>query len=406
MKKFFSVLFFVLLLSSIFIGNLNAIGETSFQDDKVHVYFFWAEGCPHCADEKVFLDKIKDEQNIVVHSLEVTKNPENMKLLIEAGKTLNADVSGVPFTVIGNKYIIGWYNEQTTGSRVLDAIECIRDGECPAVLGCFITEVTPDDSDQEECESDNAIPEKINLPFFGEIETKDVSLPLLTIIIAGLDGFNPCAMWVLLFLITLLLGMENRKKMWLFGGVFIASSAFVYFLFLAAWLNVFLFLGFVFWVRLGIGSVALWAGYYNLKEYYTNPSGGCKVTSGKKRQLIFEKIKKIIHEKHFAIALGGIILLAFAVNLVELVCSAGLPAVYTQVLSLSNLSTAGYYSYLLLYVIIFMLDDMLVFTAAMITLKITGVSTKYTRYSHLIGGIIMLILGALLILKPEWLMFG
>ena len=250
------------------------------------------------------------------------------------------------------------------------------------------------------------MPEKINLPIIGEIETRDFSLPVLTVLIAGLDGFNPCAMWVLLFLISLLLGMEDKKRMWILGTAFIVSSAFVYFLFMSAWLNLFLFLGFVLWVRVVIGLVALVAGGYNLKEYFTNKAGVCKVTSGKKRQKVFEKLKNIIYEKQFWLALVGIIILAFAVNLVELICSAGLPAVYTQILALTPMAKWQYYAYLGLYIFIFMLDDLLVFFVAMTTLQITGMTTKYTRVSHLIGGILMLVMGILLLFKPEWLMFG
>jgi len=194
--------------------------------------------------------------------------------------------------------------------------------------------------------------------------------------------------------------------MWIFGITFLAASAFVYFMFMAAWLHLFLFIGFVIWVRIAIGIVALWAGYYNLKEYFTNPAGGCKVTGEEKRRQIFDSLKKIIQEKNFLVGLVGLIALAFAVNMVELICSAGLPVVYTQILAAANLPIWLYYSYLLLYIFIFMLDDLIVFFVAMYTLQLTGISSKYSRASHLIGGAIMLLLGILLILKPEWLMFG
>jgi len=108
-------------------------------------------------------------------------------------------------------------------------------------------------------------------------------LPILTIVIAGLDGFNPCAMWVLIFLISLLLGMENKKKMWLLGSSFIVTSAAVYFLFLAAWLNLFLFLGFLIWIRVIIGIVAIGSGVYHLREWYVNKSGLCKVTGQERK---------------------------------------------------------------------------------------------------------------------------
>lgn len=404
MKKLINFTLFTLFSILLFslIGSITYAQEIN-NSDEVNLYFFWAEGCPHCSAEKIFLSELEEKYpNLNIYSLEVTKSRENAELLAKVGKELNADVSGVPFTVVGKQYFIGWYNEETTGKAIEDAIQCAIKNHCADVVSGLITPITQ----KEQPVNKKAIPEKLNLPIIGEVETKNLSLPLLTILIGGLDGFNPCAMWVLLFLISLLFGMQNKKKMWIFGSVFIAASAFVYFLFMAAWLNILLFLGFVFWIRLLIGGIALWAAYYNLKEYFTNPSSGCKVTGEKKRQRVFENLKKIIQEKHFVIALLGLIVLAFAVNLVELICSAGLPAVYTQILALNNLPAWQYYSYLILYIFIFMLDDLIVFFIAMATLQITGISTKYSRLSHLIGGIVMLIIGILMILKPELLMFG
>jgi len=194
--------------------------------------------------------------------------------------------------------------------------------------------------------------------------------------------------------------------MWILGTAFIVASSAVYFFFMAAWLNLILFIGFLVWVRIAIGLVALFGGGYNLKEFFTNPQSGCKVTGSEKRRKVFEKIRSITHEKSFYLALGGIIILAFAVNLVELICSAGIPAIYTQVLALSHLAKWQYYLYILLYIFFFMIDDLFVFFVAMITLQTTGITTKYTHWSHLIGGILMMIIGLLLIFKPAWLMFG
>ena len=160
------------------------------------------------------------------------------------------------------------------------------------------------------------------------------------------------------------------------------------------------------WVRIVIGAVALASGGYNLREYMRNKDGTCKVTSHENRKKVFDRLRAVAHHQQFWMALIGIVLLAFAVNLVELVCSAGLPAIYTQVLSLNDLPAWQYYGYLLLYIFFFMLDDLIVFIVSMATLHVTGITSKYSRYSHLIGGILMLVLGALLILRPELLMFG
>ncbi len=372
------------------------------------IYFFRGEGCPHCAKEEIFLEKLKKEYpGLQVHDFEVWHNSENRRLLQQVGRELGATVRGVPFTVIGDKYIEGYLNEETTGEQIRLYLEQCQQLECRDVVGEILRAQTnpPSDIGTDNEKKDN-IPLVFSVPLLGEIDAKSLSLPLLTIVIGALDGFNPCAMWVLIFLIGLLLGMKNRKRMWILGITFLVASAVVYFVFMAAWLNLLLFLGFVVWIRLAIGLLALVGGGVNLREWWQNKEGTCKVTGSEKRQKIFTRLRQVTTQRSFILALGGVILLAFAVNLVELICSAGLPAVYTQVLALSNLATWQYYAYLLLYIIIFLLDDIIVFTVAMITLQLTGMSTKYSRYSNLIGGIIMIIIGILLIVKPEWLMFG
>jgi len=193
--------------------------------------------------------------------------------------------------------------------------------------------------------------------------------------------------------------------MWILGSTFVVVSALVYFLFLSAWLNLFLFLGFILWIRLVVGVLAIGSGVLHLKEYFKNRKGTCPVTGDEKRRLWFERLKKVISEERFYLALAGIIVLAAAVNLVELLCSAGLPAIYTQVLSLSNLASWQYYGYLILYIFIFMLDDLFIFMVAMLTLKMKGISSRYSRWSNLVGGIIIFIIGLLLLFKPGWLMF-
>jgi hypothetical protein len=330
----------------------------------------------------------------------VTASQDNARLLNRVSETLAVDIPGVPLTVIGDDYFIGYLSDETTGEAIKTAINNPNNAQIDLVADLV-------NSDFSSSADDNFhLPQTLKVPLLGEIDLKAISLPILTLIVGLLDGFNPCAMWTLLFLINLLLGMKDRRRMWLLGSAFIAASALVYFLFLSAWLNLFLFIGFVSWARIIIGLVALGSGSYYLYDYWTNKSGTCQVTKSKKRQKIFAEIKTIAQDKRLIFALLGIIILAFVVNLVELACSAGLPAIYTQILSLSHLPTWQYYSYLVLYVFIFMLDDLVVFFVAMTTLKMVGLSGKYSRISHLIGGLLMIIIGLLLFFKPEALMFG
>lgn len=437
MKKILKTFFVIFLL---FLSlQVNAA-------EPINGYFFYGQDCPHCAKEGAFLESLMVKYpELEINKFEIYYNKENAKLMQEIAETLKISINGVPFLFIGDQYFIG-YSENITSIEVEDKVQdCLNDG-CSDVVGIILDlervqkeikeSPSPTSNNQEEVidekpneeEMINSPEEKskdfneintgkenikevnfkrIAVPFLGEINPLDFSLPALTVIMGFLDGFNPCAMWVLLFLISLLLGMENRKKMWILGTAFIVGSAAVYFLFMSAWLNLILFLGFVFWLRLIIGFVALGGGLFGLKEFFFNKKiSGCNIVQNGERQKIFNRLKKIINQKSFWISFGGIIILAFAVNLIELVCSAGLPAVYTQVLALNNLTNWKYYLYILLYILFFMLDDLFVFFMAMITLQMTGITTKYSKYSRLIGGLLMIIIGLLLIFKPSWLMFG
>jgi len=415
MLKFFKI---ILPVAAVLLFTQIAMAQ-----ENVNLYFFYGDGCPHCAKEEIFLNQLEQEnKNIKVYRYETWHNSDNQKLLARIGKELKLNITGVPVLIIGDKAVIGYYSDKTTGIKIKSIIDDYSALGCSDIVEPILKGsgdnnqcIHSCDHGDEECIHDcgcgadsgvsGEIPETINIPLFGEVNLANISLPAFTVMVAAIDGFNPCAMWVLLFLISLLLGMKDRRRMFILGSVFIVASGAVYFLFLSAWLNLFLFLGFVLWVRIAIGSVALVSGVFHLRDWWLN-SGVCRVTGGGKRKLVFEKLRKIINEKQFWIALIGIIVLAFAVNLVELICSAGLPAVFTQVLALSDLPAYQYYIYLFLYIFIFMLDDLLVFFLAMATLQMQAISSKYTRWSGLVGGILIFLIGILLLFKPGWLMFG
>ncbi len=375
---------------------------------ELEVYFFGSKSCPHCIKEEEFFESMKEKYpSMRVNYYEVGSHRENANLLRKTGELLGVDIKGIPFSVIGDKYFAG-FNELNSPQELEGRIkECI-DGSCPDSVAGIVGLELREGSDPKKIVKpyENIASKKIEIPFVGSVEIVNVSLPLLTVLIGLIDGFNPCAMWTLLFLITLLLGMKDRKRMWILGLTFIVSSALVYFIFMVGWLNLILFLGLNNWIKLAIGLVAIVAGYYSLREYARNKKGGCKIEKSEKQKKVFSTLKQVTEKDNFYIAFFGIILLAFAVNLVELMCSAGFPAMYTQVLALSNLLNWQYYTYIGFYVFFFMLDDIIVFFIAMITLEMTGMTTKFDRASKLIGGLLMIIIGLLLIFKPELLMFS
>jgi len=401
-KLIISIIAFFIILG-LFVWT-NPTKAQDANQEKIKIHFFWGKGCPHCASEKPFLEKMRAKYpQIEIVDYEVWYSQNNLDLLKKVGTQLNASVSGVPFTVIGKNYVSGWLNEEATGAKIEEDIKCAIDTKCPDVV---------DNVKNSQDSSTNAngigkpIPAKIKVPIFGEINLKNLSLPALTVILGTVDGFNPCAMWALIFLLGLLIEIGDQRKIRILGSAFLIASAFIYFLFMSAWLNLLFFIGMIIWVRLAIGIVALIFGSLNLKEYFTVAKPTCKVTKGKKQQKIFAKLKEYVHHESFWFALGGIIILAFAVNLVEAICSLGIPAIYTQILTLSKLSHWQYYGYIFIYIIFYMLDDIIIFLIAIFTMKFIYHSAKYTKISQLVGGLAMVVIGILLLIKPEWLMFG
>lgn len=383
-------------------GQVSAAGS----QNSVNLYLFGGQGCPHCERAEQALKPYADKTDGVDYqAFEVYYNKDSQDKMLEVAKKLDINASGVPLIIVGDEPFVGY--SDYVGEKIKERVDYCLAESCPdSVAGIVAASSSSSESQSVGSESKPRLSDEvIDLPIVGEVKVADFSLPALTVVIGLLDGFNPCAMWALLFIITLLIGMKDRKRMWLFGMTFIGVSAAVYFVFMAAWLNLFLFIGHIAWIRLVIGLFAVGIGAYYLYDWYRNQTG-CPITAGKKRQAVFEKLRVIIKQKNIWLGLIGIIVLAAAVNLVELACSAGLPVLYTGILSAAELATWQYYAYMLLYVFFFMIDDLIVFTIAMVTLKVTSADAKFVRPIRLVGGIIMLVLGLLLIFAPHLLMLG
>ena len=400
-------------------------------DEKViNIHLFYGNGCPHCAAEEEFLsDYLKDRTDVKLYKYEIWYDSHNQELLSKVQKEMGTtNKNGVPFTVIGKKTIVG-YADGVTDEQIKDAINYYLNNDYRDYAGEITgkvkkAEVKEDiikDESKTEDKKENKIEkaddtkdsdqtdENVTVPVLGKINAKKVSLPILAVVLGFVDGFNPCAMWILIFLITMLFNMKDRKKMWILGLTFILTSGIVYLMFMLAWLNLATFISKIAFIRLLIAVIALVVGLINVYKYIDSlkkKDEGCDVVDKKDRKKIMEKIISITHEKKFIIALLGIMVLAASVNIIELMCSIGIPLLFTQILAMNNLSTFSYMIYMFIYIFFFLIDDIVIFVISMVTLKVTGLSTKYTKYSHLIGGIIMLIIGLLLIIKPELLMFN
>jgi len=370
-KKFYLILLTILLLLPISLAQENV-------SDKTEIILFYSKDCPHCHDEIVFLNKLINKYPVELKLYEIRYNKENLNYFIKFAKEHNVEANSVPLTFINGEIIIGFRDESTTGKKIEDII--LKQNQKQDIV-----------------------------KWFGkEINLQRLSLPALTLILGIMDGFNPCAMWVLAFMLALLISSGSRKKLWLIGGTFIIVSGIVYYLFMAAWLNAFLFIGYIRITQIIIGILSIVAGVYYLREFYKQrKSAVCEVTTTKQKEKIIDRINKIVSPKAILPAtIIGVIILAFTVNMVELLCSVGLPAIYTRILTLNNLSTLSYYAYMLFYILLYMLDDIIIFLIAAITLSHVGFTGRYSKYMYLIGGLLILFLGFSMLFKPELLIMG
>jgi hypothetical protein len=354
------------------------------------ISFFFHPQCPHCREEKKFIPYMQAKYPEIVWASYDTSRPENRKLLasLAAKSGYPARQLGVPMTFIGPYVISGYKSAETTGVRIEKAIRAY---------------LHDDPSLYPEAERTSRARESLDLPFVGEIRLADYSLPALAIIIGLVDGFNPCAMWVLVYLISLIVSINDRRKVWLLVGTFVLSSGVLYFLFMTAWLNVFLLMGYLHTLTLVIGLAALGAGVLSVREFIrTRGQLVCKIGDVESKKRTMGRIERIVNSPLTWFSVISIIALAFIVNSIEFACSAALPAIFTHTLSLRHLPTLEYYGYILLYDLFFMLDDLAIFSLAVLALD-TTVGTRYAGYCKIIGGTVLIGLGAVMVFWPELL---
>ena len=402
MKRFIFLLSFVFLLIPITV-----------KANEANIYLFYGDGCPHCSALEKYLDKeYKSDKELHIYKYEVWNNKENQTIWKEVQKIMKKDAQGVPYFIIGDKLYQG-YNETESWEETIDtAIEKAKTTNYVDKVGVYLKiredeKVNNGPDKENKKQKEETINTKLDIPIIGKVDLKSFSLPIIGIIIGFVDGFNPCAMWILIFLITMLFDYKDKKKMWILGCTFLFTSAFVYFLFMIGFLQVATFINSVKLLRTLVAIFALCFGGFNIYRYIkTRKEAGCDVVNKNQRKKIMTRIKKILSSNSFLISITGIILLAISVNLIELLCSLGLPVMYTEILSFNNIKGLTRIIYILIYVFFFLIDDLIVFFIAMKTLKITAISNKYTKYSHLIGGLIMLVIGLLMLFKYEWLMFN
>jgi len=360
-----------LLLLSLFTTIVSAQAQ-----DNQTIYFFYKQGCPYCADESVFLDTIADKYpELIIEKYNIFYNQTITDLFMNMCESYGTATFGVPKIFIGDKYVSGYSGDSTTGVKIENMIR--------KYLG-YSSKETED---------------VIKIPFIGEIKTSEMSLPALTIVIGLLDGFNPCAMFILCFLLVFLIGTKSRKKVFIIGGIFLFISGIVYFLFISTWFNFFVVFKFVPMLKLVVGTLVIVAGLINIKDYFFFQKGVSLTLPKSWKPKVMERMKRISELQSLTAMVFGVVTVAFVVNVVELMCTIGFPMIYTQILATYNLSQTAYYLYILLYCVMYMIDDFLLFTVAVATLSCMEMTQKRVRLMKLISGVLMVLLAIWFVLS-------
>ncbi|MBI5100279.1 MAG: thioredoxin family protein [Nitrospirae bacterium] len=411
-----------IILSLAIFQFLGPFSAPAHGGDKIIVYFFWSEGCPHCEKEKVFLAGMKGKYpGLDIQSYEVKKNPDNAMLFTQISEIYGLKIGGVPATFVGGlSPVIGYLGDAASGREIEDKIRYCVNNPCndpmsrlgvDTLSGAILDQGK---SPQKEglCAQDEDCPEEakkkpqetmLTLPVIGAIDTAKTALSYQTVIIAGLDSFNPCAFFVLITLLGLMIHAQSRKRVLLIGGIFVFFSGFIYFIFMAAWLNIFLLTGQVAAVTVAAGVIALIIAAINIKDFFFFKKGVSLSIPDSAKPKLFERMRKLLKADSLPAVISGAVVLAVAANAYELFCTAGFPMVYTRILTLHNLSKLSYYLYLALYNVIYVTPLALVVVFFAVTLGAKKLTERQGRILKLISGMMMLCLGLLLILKPELL---
>ncbi len=363
------------------------IGTGTDGQPQVRLYFFWARTCPHCIQARPFIELIPQARPWVrLQVLELTGNLDNVRQYQAMAQALGQEAKSVPALLFCGEMHVGWEDDGTTGALIRQRLD-----------DCYARATGGPSAPVQ-----TAPPEAIHVPLLGAIDPASLSLPALTLVLAGLDAFNPCAFFVLLFLLSMMAHQPSRGRMLLVGGTFVAVSGLMYFAFMAAWLNVFQLFGQLAWVTLAAGALAVFIGAVNVKDFFAFKQGLTLSIPESRQPDLFRRARAILNAESLAAMLAATLLLAIAANFYELLCTAGFPMVFTRLLTLADLPSIGRYGYLATYNLIYVVPLALIVVVFARSLGARRLTQREGRLLKLLSGVMMLGLGVVLLLAPEW----
>ena len=372
----------------------------------VRLYYFFSPTCPHCqAAKPLVADFAARTPWLEVQRYAVKDNRDNARFYYDTAKALGVEALSVPGFVFCRQVRIGYESAETTGAELIKALEACHaerlahPGAASATAPPALTGTAATATGLAE----EAAGTTLHLPIVGSVNAQAFSLPSLTVVLAGMDAFNPCAFFVLLFLLSLLVHAKSRVRMAIVGGTFVLFSGIVYFVFMAAWLNVFLVAGELRIITVIAGLVALFVAALNIKDYFWFKEGPTLSIPDMAKPGLFKRMREVVTTGDMGPMLLGTVLLAIVANSYELLCTAGFPMVYTRALTLAKLESWQYYAWLAAYNVIYVIPLLTIVVVFTKTMGARKLSESEGRILKLVSGLMMLGFGVVLLFAPNLL---
>jgi uncharacterized membrane protein HdeD (DUF308 family) len=358
----------------------------------IYLYFYWSKQCPHCREALPFVNGLEQQFPwLKIQSRELTEHPENVEEYIAMAAALGKEARSVPAFMWCGNMVVGYDSPDNMGQYLIQELQrCYKwikaghQGSKPVPKSVY----------------DNPV---LYVPLLGELSLKNYSLPVYTVLLAGADAFNPCAFFVLLFLLSLLVHARNRRRMFLVGGLFVLCSGLMYFLFMAAWLNIFMAIGHIRAITMVAGLVAVVLAAINIKDYFWWGRGVSLSIPQSARPGLFQRARQLANADNLPAMLTATIALALFANTYEFLCTAGFPMVYTRILTMESLPTSTYYMYLVFYNVVYVIPLLVIVMGVALTFGTRKLQVEQGRQLKLLSGVMMLLLGFILLLVPDWL---
>ncbi len=342
------------------------------------LHVFWSLTCPVCIRQKPWIDGLEERfPGLRVELMELSGSDRYHTRFDTMAAERGIRAEFVPTLMLGKRAWVG--DTPRLRAEIEAAVEAALSG----------TETATDSA--------------LRLPVLGPVDPSAAPLAGVTVLIAFVDGFNPCSLWVLTLLLGMVIASGSRRRVAVVGVSFLLTTALIYGAFIAGLFSVMAWAFALPWVRWAVALFALGFGLVSIKDYLWYGRGiSFSIPEGQKPG-IYARIRRLRQEDLGTPALmAATVAMAAGIALVELPCTAGFPVVWSGILAERGVTTgAGFWGLLALYVLIYLGVELTIFALAITGMSLGRMGERHGRALKLIGGVVMVALAGALALRPE-----